>query len=142
MATKKNNDDDDDKKAVKHTRDHSTTAEGEDDLADATPEEMSAGASTGAQDKLRRDPTTKGSYRFKGEQDPMKHPNWATFRQDVENTAAGDLNWPPREPYPTGNPPDPEDEYAKINGFRPGEGGVGGIAGAKDTPKPNPKTGD
>lgn len=30
--------------------------------------------------------------------------------EPVQNTA--------QEPYPTGNPPDPEDEFAKIHGFR------------------------
>ena len=125
-------------KAAKHTKNVSTTAEGNDDLADASKTEMDQAASTGAADKPSPAQPV-ASYAFKGVQDTTKHPDWTTFRSDVENTAAGDLNQDPREPYPTGNPPDPKDEFAKIWGFRPGEGGKGGIAGAKDTPKPNPK---
>ena len=70
---------------------------------------------------------------------PGEHVPAKDFRFRVENTAAGDLNMDPREPYPTGNPPDPREAFYMINGFFPGEGGPGGIAGARDTRGPNPK---
>lgn len=41
------------------------------------------------------------------------------FRSRVENTAAGDLNQDPREPYPTGNPPDPRESFFRMNGYYP-----------------------
>jgi hypothetical protein len=65
-----------------------------------------------------------------------EHPTGSDYRFRVENTAAGDLNQDPREPYPTGSPPDPREEFFKINGFYPGEGGTGGIAGVKKTSSP------
>jgi len=114
----------------------STTAEGDDEVADVSRQELAGAANAGAAEKSAKG-GPKGA--FKGEQDPKKHPDWTTFRTDVENTAAGDLNQDPREPYPTGNPPDPAQEFAQIWGFKPGEGGKGGIAGAKDTPNPKAK---
>lgn len=98
-----------------HTPNTSTAAEGEDDLADATAGEMEQGAGVGP------GAPEPASAEFKGEQDPSVHPDNTTFRSDVENTGAGDLGKyiAPHEPYPTGNPPSPEDEYAKIHGRRP-----------------------
>ena len=46
--------------------------------------------------------------------EPLKegeHLPGATFGSRIENTAAGDLNQDPREPYPTGNPPDPKENF-------------------------------
>lgn len=41
------------------------------------------------------------------------------FRARVENTAAGDLNQDPREPYPTGSPPDQRESFFRMNGYYP-----------------------
>ena len=41
------------------------------------------------------------------------------FRSRVENTAAGDLNWDPRKPYPKGNAPDPRESFYRIHGYYP-----------------------
>ena len=41
------------------------------------------------------------------------------FRTRVENTAAGDLNWDPRKPYPKGNAPDPRESFYRIHGYYP-----------------------
>ena len=71
---------------------------------------------------------------------PGEHVPAKDYRFRVENTAAGDLNMDPREPYPTGNPPDPKEEFFHIHGHYPGEGGTGGIAGVKKTDKPNAET--
>ena len=118
----------------------STTAEGEDDLADVSKAELNkvdADRSSGSKGPKSAKPDKAA---FKGTQDPTKHPDWTTFRRDVENTAAGDLNMDPREPYPTGNPPDPEAEFVKIHGRRPGPNNEPKIAGVRDEPKPNEGT--
>jgi hypothetical protein len=78
--------------------------------SDADPEkevplkkgELDKAANRGADTKPR--PLTKG-----------EHPS-ADFRSRVENTPAGDLNMDPREPYPTGNPPDPEEVRKMTHG--------------------------
>ena len=43
------------------------------------------------------------------------------FRSRVENTAAGDLNQDPREPYPVGSPPDPRETFHRIHGHYPAD---------------------
>jgi hypothetical protein len=43
------------------------------------------------------------------------------FREAVENTPAGDLDQDPREPYPTGNPPDPKEAFHRMHGHYPKE---------------------
>ena len=37
--------------------------------------------------------------------------------------AATDMNMDPREPYPTGSPPDPREAFRRIHGHYPDEGG-------------------
>jgi hypothetical protein len=110
----------------------STTEEGEDDVADVTKSELKKVDA----DRQSGNKPTASSYRFKGVQDWREHPDWTTFRTDVENTAAGDLNWPPKEPYPTGNPPTPESQYAQIHGRLPGDDNTPKVKGARDEPKP------
>ena len=48
---------------------------------------------------------------------PGTHLPGADFRTQVENTAAGDLNWDPKAPYPVGDPPDPREEFHRIHGY-------------------------
>ena len=125
-------------------KDVSTTEDGEDDVADVSKSELAdvdAKRASGNRSRKGKTAAEDDAYAFKGVQDPTEHPDWTSFRTDVENTAAGDLNQDPREPYPTGNPPDPEQVYAQINGFLPGQGGPGGIAGARDTPNPRANEG-
>lgn len=45
------------------------------------------------------------------------------FREAVANQPAGDLNMDPREPYPTGSPPEPKETFHHIHGHYPDEGG-------------------
>ena len=53
--------------------------------------------------------------------EPGEHLPGQDFRTRVENTAAGDLNQDPREPYPTGNPPDPKEAFHRMHGHYPDE---------------------
>ena len=69
--------------------------------ADVAPGDLDYAANAGADEKEKGKPTKKLKA---GE-----HLPGPDFRQRVENTAAGDLNQDPREPYPTGNPPDPKE---------------------------------
>jgi len=43
------------------------------------------------------------------------------FRAEVANQPAGDLNMDPRQPYPTGNPPEPKETFHHIHGHYPDE---------------------
>lgn len=95
-----------------HEENVSTGEEGEDDLADVTGSELEGAASTG------------GTPPPQPEVEPLEageHLPGEDFRARVENTAAGDLDQDPREPYPTGNPPDPRESFHRINGFYPPE---------------------
>jgi len=64
------------------------------------------------------------------------------FRARVENTAAGDLNQDPREPYPTGNPPDPRESFFRMNGYYQDDKdrGPGGKRTKADQLDADPKT--
>jgi hypothetical protein len=140
--------------------DQSTTSEAEEPYKTATPdktpgdltkdddattsnvseEDLATAANTGAADIARQSDVMREAMEpDRTNPQPGEHVPAKDFRFRVENTAAGDLNMDPREPYPTGNPPDPREEYYNINGFYPGEGGTGGIAGVKKTDKPNPE---
>lgn len=85
----------------------------DDKTAPVTKGELDKAANRGAETKKRPgEPNRK----------PLKegeHPG-ADFRSRVENSPAGDLNMDPREPYPTGNPPDPEQEHFRNHGGGPG----------------------
>lgn len=118
----------------------STTEDGKDDVADVSPRELSKAASQGAAAKTD-DVMKKAMEPDRTDPKPGEHVTAQDARFRVENTAAGDLGQTigPRDPYPTGNPPDPREEFYNINGFYPGEGGTGGIAGVKKTDKPNPR---
>lgn len=103
---------------TKHKSDTSTTAEGEDDLADVTKQELAAGANAGAEEKL-------------GPQDPLpppvepevrgEHVKSADMRQAVHQSAVTrieeDLGIGVRDPYPTGNPPDQREIFHSIHGW-------------------------
>jgi len=117
----------------------STTADGDDETADVSPEELKGAANQGAAAKHKLTPMQKAMEPDRTDPKPGEHVPAKDYRFRVENTAAGDLNMDPREPYETGNPPDPREEFFHIHGHYPGEGGTGGIAGVKETAKPNPK---
>ena len=91
----------------------STTKDGDDEVSDVSPKDLAK------VDKQRSSGNlgSKGSVAFKGDADYTEHIDADGFRQTVENTAAGDLNWPPREPYPTGNPPDPREAFHRMHGY-------------------------
>jgi len=84
---------------AKKSRDISTTADGEDDLADVTPQELEGTPANAA------------------------HTSSATFRQDVHQQPVTrvdeDLGIGPRDPYPTGNPPDQREIFHSIHGSYP-----------------------
>lgn len=82
----------------------------EDELSDTSPKQLNRGANAGAGEHFKA----------------------ASFRKDIHQEGAGDLDMDPRQPYPTGNPPDPREEFFMINGYYPGEGGATGQGG-----KPN-----
>jgi len=81
---------------AKKSRDISTTEDGEDDLADSRPQELENTPANSA------------------------HTSSATFRQDVHQQRVTrvdeDLGIGPRDPYPTGNPPDEREIYHSIHG--------------------------
>jgi hypothetical protein len=104
----------DDEKA-KHKANTSTTAEGEDDLADVDPGELDHAANAGAQ--------TKKAPKAKTRKENSPHIPAEDFRAAVANQPAGDLNMDPREPYPTGNPPDHRETFHRIHGHYPDEAG-------------------
>ena len=141
--------------------DQSTTGEGEEPHKTATPdftpgdltkddeattsnvseEDLTTAANTGAADIARQSDVMREAMEpDRTDPKPGEHVPAKDARFRVENTAAGDLGLTigPRDPYPTGNPPDPREEFYNINGFYPGEGGTGGMAGVKETDKPNP----
>jgi hypothetical protein len=141
--------------------DQSTTDEAEEPYKTATPdktpgdltedddattsnvseEDLATAANTGAADIARQSDVMREAMEpDRTHPEPGEHVPAKDYRTRVENTAAGDLGLTigPRDPYPTGNPPDPREEYYNINGFYPGEGGTGGIAGVKKTNNPNP----
>lgn len=86
-----------------------------DGMPSTKPEDFDGAANAGAEEKAPapepdRTPLEEGEH--------LPGPD---YRYRVENTAAGDLNMDPREPYPTGNPPDPRESYYRINGHYPDE---------------------
>jgi hypothetical protein len=101
----------------------STTADGDDETADVSTEELKGAANAGAADKTRSKNVQAQAKAMEPDRTPLKEGEHlpGDFRFRVENTAAGDLNMDPREPYPTGNPPDPKEEFYRINGHYPGE---------------------
>jgi hypothetical protein len=101
MATKKKN--------------TSTTADGDDEKADATTEELKDAGNAGAQ--------AKKAPKAKAGKKAQAHVPAEGFRAAVANQPAGDLNMDPREPYPTGNPPDHKETFHHIHGHYPDEGG-------------------
>jgi len=82
---------------AKKSRDISTTADGEDDLADVTPQELEGTPANAA------------------------HTSSETFRQDVHQQPVvrvdEDLGIGPRDPYPTGSPPDEKEIFHSIHGY-------------------------
>ena len=96
-------------------------------------------APKGAAAKQKLTPMQQAMEPDRTDPEPGEHVPAKDARFRVENTAAGDLGLTigPRDPYPTGNPRDPREEFYDINGFYAGEGGTGGIAGVKKTDKPN-----
>jgi len=83
----------------------------DDETADVAPGDLDKAANAGAAVK-NVEPLPEGEH--------LPGPD---FRQAVENTAAGDLDMDPREPYPTGNPPDPRETYHRIHGYYPDDEG-------------------
>lgn len=81
--------------------------------SDVAPGELDKAANAGAAAKTPVEPLAPGEH-LPGED----------FRAAVENTAAGDLDMDPREPYPTGNPPDPRETYYRIHGQYPSDEGT------------------
>ena len=119
------------------------TKDDEQTSSNVSEEDLATAANTGASDIARQsDVMRKAMEPDRTNPEPGEHVPAKDFRTQVENTAAGDLGLTigPRDPYPTGNPPDPKEAFYDINGFYPGEGGTGGIAGVKKTDKPNPET--
>jgi hypothetical protein len=51
----------------------------------------------------------KEDTRIKSDKEPAKQDSIVNISEDVESA---------QKPYPTGNPPDPEDEFERIHGFR------------------------
>lgn len=140
MAKNKDDNDDDKVSPKQKTRDFTPGVVDKDDTtADIRPDDLNEAANRGAATKTQVDVMKKAMEPDRTDPKPGEHVPARDYRFRVENTAAGDLNMDPREPYPTGNPPDPKEAFYDINGFYPGEGGTGGIAGVKETNKPNPK---
>ena len=109
--------------------------------SNVSEEDLATSANQGAAEVAKRSQVMRDAMEpDRTNPEPGEHVPAKDFRTRVENTAAGDLGLTigPRDPYPTGNPPDPREEFYNINGFYPGEGGTGGIAGVKETDKPNP----
>jgi len=88
--------------------------------SDVSEEDLSTSANQGSEtigqgsDVMRKAMEPDRADPKPGEHVPAQD---ASFR--VENTAAGDLNMDPREPYPTGNPPDPREEFYRVHGYYP-----------------------
>lgn len=96
----------------------STTADGDDEKADVSTKELEDAGNAGAQAKT----APKAAAGAK----TAAHLPAEDFRAAVVNEPAGDLNMDPREPYPTGNPPDPKEAFHRIHGHYPGEPGKKG----------------
>jgi hypothetical protein len=96
----------------------------EDDLktqTDVSTDELATAGNAGAEAKSGNDPNAPNRTPLQqGQHLPGKD-----FRTQVENTAAGDLNMDPREPYPTGNPPDPRESFHRMHGYYKEEEGDG-----------------
>jgi len=99
---------------AKKSRDISTTEEGEDDLADSRPQELE---NTPANRTLNAPKTGQPRDAATG------HTTSETFRQDVHQQPVTrvdeDLGIGPRDPYPTGNPPDEREIFHSIHGTYP-----------------------
>jgi hypothetical protein len=99
----------------------------EDDLkttSDVDVDALATAGSAGAEDKLRSEADQRQMEANRPDQTPLapgEHLPGADFRFKVQGTFAGDLNQDPRTPYATGNPPDPREEYYRINGFYPAD---------------------
>lgn len=87
--------------------------------SDIDPDDLDQAANAGADEKPA--PLQEG-----------EHLPGDDFRAAVENTAAGDLDQDPREPYATGNPPDPRESFHRIWGFYPPDEGGGEQANQMD----------
>lgn len=104
-----------------HTADTSTSAEGDDDTADATVGELADAANVGAADKATpQNPKTEITPEVRGE-----HVAAQNFREAVHQSPVTrveeDLGIGVRDPYPTGNPPDPREAHYLVHGFYPKE---------------------
>lgn len=109
------------------------TVSKDDQGSDLDPKELDTAANAGAASKqAKADAKTMAANAPNRE--PLKegeHLPGADFRTKIENTAAGDLDMDPREPYPTGNPPDPKESFYRMYGYYPEEG--------DDADTPNPR---
>jgi hypothetical protein len=122
--------------------DQSTTSEGEEPYKTATPdktpgdltdddaattsdvseEDLATAANQGAGEIARQsDVMRKAMEPNRTNPEPGEHVAASDYRTRVENTAAGDLGLTigPRDPYPTGNPPDPREAYYQVRGYYP-----------------------
>jgi hypothetical protein len=107
------------KTATPDTTPGDLTKDDEASSANVSEEDLSTAANAGAAELAQR------SQEMAAAMEPDRTPIGegealpGDFRFRVENTAAGDLNMDPREPYPTGNPPDPREAYYRIHGRYP-----------------------
>jgi len=98
----------------------------DDQTSDIDPKELDRAGNRGAGSKGGERGERQQAKANEPSRKPLKegeHLPGADFRTRVENTAAGDLDWPPREPYPKGNPPDHRESFHRIHGYYPPEEG-------------------
>lgn len=94
----------------------------DDQTADVSPRELATAANAGADFKRLQEESAMSAEANAPDRSPLaegEHLPGKDFRTKVENTAAGDLNMDPRQPYPTGNPPDPREAFHRMHGYYP-----------------------
>ena len=100
----------------------STTKDGDDEVADVSPKELAKAASAGAAEKATpQNPKTEVRPEKRGEHVPSPNFREAVHQSPITRVDE-DLGIGVRDPYPTGNPPDPAEAFKRIHGYdRPKE---------------------
>lgn len=104
---------------AKATKNTSTTADGDDEVSDVSKSELDKAANAGAAQKATpQNPKTKVKAETRGEHVPAENFREAVHQSPVTRVEE-DLGIGVRDPYPTGNPPDPREAFHRVHGYYP-----------------------